>query len=70
MEIWWGMPVMTIIAGVWSLSHMFKAIHAGGIGKNGSTVAVSRKNIKKNVIKIPTYRKISINKTVDRNDDT
>lgn len=40
-EVWSSMAVMTIICGVWSLWHIFSTILAGGVGKNGSTVAVS-----------------------------
>lgn len=32
---------MTIVCGIWSLSHIFSVVLAGGVGKNGSTVAVS-----------------------------
>lgn len=35
------MSVMTTVCGVWSLSQIFNVIRGGGIGKNGSTVAVS-----------------------------
>lgn len=35
------MAIMTIICGTWSLIPFFSVIRAGGIGKNGSTVAVS-----------------------------
>lgn len=40
-ELWNLMSVATIICGVWSLSRIFSVILAGGVGKNGSTVAVS-----------------------------
>lgn len=42
---------MTVVCGVWSLTYIFSVILAGGVGKNGSTVAVSlryKKKIKKN----------------------
>lgn len=32
---------MTIVCGIWSLSYIFSVVLAGGVGKNGSTVAVS-----------------------------
>uniref|UniRef100_A0A2M4DP65 Putative secreted protein n=1 Tax=Anopheles darlingi TaxID=43151 RepID=A0A2M4DP65_ANODA len=35
------MAIMTIICGGWSLLHFGAVIRAGGVGKNGSTVAVS-----------------------------
>uniref|UniRef100_U5ESN6 diacylglycerol cholinephosphotransferase n=1 Tax=Corethrella appendiculata TaxID=1370023 RepID=U5ESN6_9DIPT len=38
-ELWNSMALMTIVCGAWSLSHFFSVIHAGGVGKNGSTVA-------------------------------
>lgn len=35
------MAAMTIVCGFWSLWHIGAVILAGGVGKNGSTVAVS-----------------------------
>lgn len=35
------MSVATVVCGVWSLTRIFNVILAGGVGKNGSTVAVS-----------------------------
>lgn len=39
--IWMILSITTIVCGLWSLSYVFSVIHAGGVGKNGSTVAVS-----------------------------
>lgn len=39
--LWNSMSIATIICGIWSLSRIFSVILAGGVGKNGSTVAVS-----------------------------
>lgn len=36
------MTIMTVVCGVWALSVTLRIIHAGGVGKNGSTVAVSQ----------------------------
>lgn len=38
-EFWMSMVGMTIVCSVWSLSYMTTVILAGGVGKNGSTVA-------------------------------
>ncbi|KAG4068222.1 hypothetical protein HA402_008863 [Bradysia odoriphaga] len=38
-ELWNSMTVMTVVCGVWALSVTLRVIHAGGVGKNGSTVA-------------------------------
>lgn len=35
------MSIATVVCGVWSLTRIFSVILAGGVGKNGSTVAVS-----------------------------
>lgn len=35
------MSVATIICGAWSLTRIFNVVRSGGVGKNGSTVAVS-----------------------------
>lgn len=35
------MSVATVVCGVWSLTRIFNVVLAGGVGKNGSTVAVS-----------------------------
>jgi hypothetical protein len=37
------MVVMTLICGTWNVWHFLAVIRAGGVGKNGSTVAVSLK---------------------------
>ncbi|XP_041783046.1 cholinephosphotransferase 1 isoform X4 [Anopheles merus] len=39
-ELWSTMAVMTILCGGWSLLEFFSVIRAGGVGKNGSTVAL------------------------------
>uniref|UniRef100_A0A182V8H1 diacylglycerol cholinephosphotransferase n=1 Tax=Anopheles merus TaxID=30066 RepID=A0A182V8H1_ANOME len=39
-ELWSTMAVMTILCGGWSLLEFFSVIRAGGVGKNGSTVAM------------------------------
>lgn len=41
MCIWHVIPVGTFICGTWSLYYAFSTIFTGGVGKNGSTVAVS-----------------------------
>lgn len=38
-ELWNSMSVMTIICGSWAMMQFFAVIQAGGVGKNGSTVA-------------------------------
>lgn len=38
-ELWNSMSVMTIVCGSWALLQFFAVIQAGGVGKNGSTVA-------------------------------
>nr|XP_022921037.1 choline/ethanolaminephosphotransferase 1 isoform X4 [Onthophagus taurus] len=38
--LWYSIPILTCICGVWSLSNMLVVIFTGGVGKNGSTVAV------------------------------
>ncbi|XP_037037896.1 cholinephosphotransferase 1 isoform X3 [Bradysia coprophila] len=38
-EFWNSMTIMTVVCGVWALSVTLRVIHAGGVGKNGSTVA-------------------------------
>lgn len=38
-ELWNSMTIMTVVCGVWALSVTLRVIHAGGVGKNGSTVA-------------------------------
>ncbi|XP_022921034.2 choline/ethanolaminephosphotransferase 1 isoform X1 [Onthophagus taurus] len=37
--LWYSIPILTCICGVWSLSNMLVVIFTGGVGKNGSTVA-------------------------------
>ncbi|KAL7737198.1 hypothetical protein ACLKA6_005389 [Drosophila palustris] len=39
-ELWAAPAVTTIVCGVLSLSYVFSVVVAGGVGKNGSTVAV------------------------------
>lgn len=39
LELWTSMVAMTIVCGLWSLWHIGSVILAGGVGKNGSTVA-------------------------------
>ncbi|XP_049294121.1 cholinephosphotransferase 1 isoform X5 [Anopheles funestus] len=39
-ELWSTMAIMTILCGGWSLLEFFSVIRAGGVGKNGSTVAL------------------------------
>lgn len=38
-ELWTSLSLMTIVCGIWSLFYIFSVILAGGVGKNGSTVA-------------------------------
>ncbi|XP_055600699.1 cholinephosphotransferase 1 isoform X3 [Uranotaenia lowii] len=38
-ELWNTMTVMTVVCGSWALLQFFAVIQAGGVGKNGSTVA-------------------------------
>ncbi|XP_031640939.1 cholinephosphotransferase 1 isoform X1 [Contarinia nasturtii] len=38
-ELWNSMSVATVVCGVWSLTRIFSVVLAGGVGKNGSTVA-------------------------------
>jgi len=40
-QLWYGPAVTTIVCGLLSLTYVFSVIKAGGVGKNGSTVAVS-----------------------------
>lgn len=40
-QLWWSMSVATVVCGGWSLWQIVSVILAGGVGKNGSTVAVS-----------------------------
>uniref|UniRef100_A0A1A9WIS2 diacylglycerol cholinephosphotransferase n=1 Tax=Glossina brevipalpis TaxID=37001 RepID=A0A1A9WIS2_9MUSC len=40
LELWSSISLMTIICGIWSLSYISSVILAGGVGKNGSTVAL------------------------------
>ena len=41
MELWILIPIMTFVCGSWASVHIFSTILGGGVGKNGSTVAVS-----------------------------
>ncbi|KMY93515.1 cholinephosphotransferase 1 isoform X1 [Drosophila simulans] len=38
-QLWYGPAVTTIVCGLLSLTYVFSVIKAGGVGKNGSTVA-------------------------------
>lgn len=38
---WYIIPITTLMCGMWSMYHTMNIIFTGGIGKNGSTVAVS-----------------------------
>ncbi|XP_016990958.1 cholinephosphotransferase 1 isoform X1 [Drosophila rhopaloa] len=38
-ELWYGPAMTTIVCGLLSLAYVFSVIKAGGVGKNGSTVA-------------------------------
>ncbi|XP_055314569.1 choline/ethanolaminephosphotransferase 1 isoform X4 [Sitodiplosis mosellana] len=38
-ELWNTMSVATVVCGVWSLTRILNVVLAGGVGKNGSTVA-------------------------------
>lgn len=40
-ELWLSIPFMTFVCGFWASIHIFSTILGGGVGKNGSTVAVS-----------------------------
>lgn len=40
-QLWSTLSLMTLVCGIWSLWFIFSVILAGGVGKNGSTVAVS-----------------------------
>lgn len=40
-ELWMSIPLMTFVCGFWACIHIFSTILGGGVGKNGSTVAVS-----------------------------
>ncbi|XP_053966404.1 cholinephosphotransferase 1 isoform X1 [Anastrepha ludens] len=39
-EMWSILSLMTLVCGIWSLWFIFSVILAGGVGKNGSTVAI------------------------------
>uniref|UniRef100_A0A1I8PM53 diacylglycerol cholinephosphotransferase n=1 Tax=Stomoxys calcitrans TaxID=35570 RepID=A0A1I8PM53_STOCA len=39
LELWSTLCLMTLVCGLWSLRYIFSVILAGGVGKNGSTVA-------------------------------
>lgn len=45
--LWNVMGLMTIVCGLWAMSHFVSVILAGGVGKNGSTVAVSQQKLRK-----------------------
>ncbi|KAI8037573.1 hypothetical protein M5D96_009726 [Drosophila gunungcola] len=40
LELWYGPAMTTIVCGLISLTYVFSVIKAGGVGKNGSTVAL------------------------------
>uniref|UniRef100_A0A1I8PM15 diacylglycerol cholinephosphotransferase n=1 Tax=Stomoxys calcitrans TaxID=35570 RepID=A0A1I8PM15_STOCA len=40
LELWSTLCLMTLVCGLWSLRYIFSVILAGGVGKNGSTVAL------------------------------
>ncbi|XP_052840871.1 cholinephosphotransferase 1 isoform X4 [Drosophila gunungcola] len=40
LELWYGPAMTTIVCGLISLTYVFSVIKAGGVGKNGSTVAI------------------------------
>ncbi|TMW46025.1 hypothetical protein DOY81_008895 [Sarcophaga bullata] len=50
LELWSSLSLMTIVCGIWSLSHIFSVVLAGGVGKNGSTVALPIVGLNKNYI--------------------
>uniref|UniRef100_A0A1A9ZGI1 diacylglycerol cholinephosphotransferase n=1 Tax=Glossina pallidipes TaxID=7398 RepID=A0A1A9ZGI1_GLOPL len=50
LELWSSISLMTIICGIWSLSYISSVILAGGVGKNGSTVALPITELNKNYI--------------------
>ncbi|KAK9759052.1 hypothetical protein QE152_g210 [Popillia japonica] len=37
--LWYIIPILTFVCGLWSLQNMLIVIFTGGVGKNGSTVA-------------------------------
>lgn len=39
--LWYVIPIMTLTCGLWSLYQTLIVVFTGGVGKNGSTVAVS-----------------------------
>ncbi|XP_050326087.1 cholinephosphotransferase 1 isoform X4 [Bactrocera neohumeralis] len=39
-QLWSTLSLMTLVCGIWSLWFIFSVILAGGVGKNGSTVAI------------------------------
>uniref|UniRef100_A0A1B0B7F4 diacylglycerol cholinephosphotransferase n=1 Tax=Glossina palpalis gambiensis TaxID=67801 RepID=A0A1B0B7F4_9MUSC len=50
LELWSSISLMTIICGIWSLSYISSVILAGGVGKNGSTVALPIMELNKNYV--------------------
>lgn len=38
-ELWYGLSIATAVCGLFSLTYVFSVVVAGGVGKNGSTVA-------------------------------
>ncbi|XP_068145309.1 cholinephosphotransferase 1 isoform X1 [Drosophila tropicalis] len=38
-ELWYGLSIATTVCGLFSLTYVFSVVVAGGVGKNGSTVA-------------------------------
>lgn len=54
--LWYIIPILTFVCGLWSLQNMLIVILSGGVGKNGSTVAVSLlPPFKERHIKQPSY---------------
>lgn len=40
-DLWYLIPIMTLACGLWSVYQTLIVVFTGGVGKNGSTVAVS-----------------------------
>uniref|UniRef100_T1GLP6 Uncharacterized protein n=1 Tax=Megaselia scalaris TaxID=36166 RepID=T1GLP6_MEGSC len=49
-ELWSSMALMTIVCGLWQISFMCKVIKAGGIGRNGSSIAIPIVELPRNYI--------------------
>uniref|UniRef100_A0A1A9VLL8 diacylglycerol cholinephosphotransferase n=2 Tax=Glossina austeni TaxID=7395 RepID=A0A1A9VLL8_GLOAU len=50
LELWSSITLVTIVCGIWSLSYISSVILAGGVGKNGSTVALPIMELNKNYV--------------------